>query len=226
MVARVGELTAELTCRCGRCRIILGDPTMRYRIHCLCYDCRQRPLIAGKKRPEFPLPDVFVNDERGADVVYFANALLLDDSSRLLLVFGKLRTASETSTAWATCCDTPMCSSHPFYAGNGILVSAAVCQVSTAFPVEPQFYDFVSDFPAEKVAALPPLPLPPVVNESAEEMEEDSMRAFLAAVQAPIPPHCRAAPYTTFEELCARKPIHVDDVCYDESRCRDGRRIE
>ncbi len=219
MVANVGESTAALTCRCGRDRITLADPTMRSRIHCLCYDCRQRPLIAGKKRPEFPLPDVFVNDERGADVAYFANVLLLDDSSRLLLVLGKLRRASETLTAWTTCCETPMCS-HPFYAGNGILVSAAVCQVSTAFPVKQQFYDFVSDFPAEKVAALS-LPLPRAVDESPAEIEEDFMKAFLAAVEAPIPPHCRAAPYTTFEELCASKPIHVDDDCYDESRRRD-----
>jgi len=112
-----------------------------------------------------------------------------------------------------------MCS-HLFYAGNGILVSAAVCQVLTAFPVKQQFYDFVSDFPAEKVAALS-LPLPQAVDEGPEEIEEDFMKAFLAAVEAPIPPHCRAAPYTTFEELCASKPIHVDDDCYDESRRRD-----
>ena len=216
----MSEVTAYIDCRCGQCRMTLGDPTMRYRIYCLCYDCRQRPLIAGSLRPEYPLPAAFVNDERGADLMYFTNALLVNENSCRLLAFSKLRAGSDMVTAWTTCCDTPMCSSHPFYAGTSILVGADSCRVITPFSVEPQFYDFLSDYPEEKVAALPPLPLPPVFNEGPEEMEGESMRTALEKLSAPMAPQYQVAPYTTFDQLRAGQPITIKNGCYEESRRR------
>ena len=218
----MGRATAYIDCRCGECRVTLGDPVMRYRMYCLCYDCRQRLLIAASERPEYPLSTAVANDDRGADSMFFTGALLIDDTARRLLTFTKLRDTSETVTAWACCCDTPLASDHPFYEGNAILAHADVSNVTTTCPMEPQYYDFASDFPADKVSALPVLPLPIVFNfvSNPEEIEGESMAAFVKAMRVPKAPQYTEAPYQTFEQLREGQPITIRNGCYEESRRR------
>ena len=52
----MSEAAAYIECRCGQCRITFGDPTIRYRLNCLCCDCRQRLLIFAGSSKEYTLP--------------------------------------------------------------------------------------------------------------------------------------------------------------------------
>ena len=53
--------------------------------------------------------------ERGIDLLYFANALVVDDASCRLLEFSKLREDAFNTTAMTTCCGTIMCGADPAY---------------------------------------------------------------------------------------------------------------
>jgi len=79
------DTPAVLACRCGACRIGLSDPRMRYRAECLCCDCRQRGLISTARGTGNALPEAVLRYERGIDLYYFANALIVDHASRALL---------------------------------------------------------------------------------------------------------------------------------------------
>ena len=58
----------------------------------------------------------------------------------------------------------------------------------------------------------------PVVFAVYEEMETPAMKAFVSAVTAPISAVVSAAATTCFEELCAGKPVLIDNACFEESR--------
>jgi hypothetical protein len=96
---------------------------MRARVECLCFDCRQRGLISASKRQGNSLPKVVANFERGIDLVYFANAMIVDEESRKLLEFSKLTVDGFNTTAMSTCCGTLMCGTHPMYQGTTISMS-------------------------------------------------------------------------------------------------------
>ncbi|MFK8050836.1 MAG: hypothetical protein AB8B81_20590 [Halioglobus sp.] len=108
---------AYLQCRCGACVIALADPQVRARTQCFCFDCRQRGLISAAQSPENALPDDVKNFERGVDLAYFSNCLIVDDSSRELLEFSKLTPEGSNTTAMSSCCGTLMCGTHPLYEG-------------------------------------------------------------------------------------------------------------
>ena len=148
------EPEAYLQCRCGACRITLCDPTMRSRTECLCFDCRQRGLISASKRPENALPDAVANYERGVDLVYFANALIVDDASRELLEFSKLTEDGFNTTAMSSCCGTLMCGIHPMYEGTTISVNADSCRVTTPSQLPVQAVVFACDAPEAHAAAM------------------------------------------------------------------------
>ena len=56
----MADETSHLTCRCGQCRITLCDPDMRFRVECLCVDCRERALISASRRPGNELPPLAI----------------------------------------------------------------------------------------------------------------------------------------------------------------------
>ena len=114
------EPEAFLECRCGACRITLCDPTVRFHVECLCFDCRQRGLISASKNPGNALPNAVANFERGVDLVYFANALIVDEASQELLEFTKLTADAFNTTMMSTCCGTLLCGKHPLYEGPTI----------------------------------------------------------------------------------------------------------
>ena len=66
------------------------NPENYHQTERLRFDCHQRGLISASKRPENALPDTVANFERTVDLVYFANALIVDEASRELLEFSKL----------------------------------------------------------------------------------------------------------------------------------------
>ena len=144
------EQSSFLRCRCGQCELTLCDPIMRYRLECLCFDCRQRGLISASKNPGNALPIDVINYVRGVDDYYFANGFLVDDKSRDLLFFSKLREDAFNTTAMSACCGTLMCGTHPVYEGASISVNADSCRVSTPFVMPNQVILFGCDFPQEK----------------------------------------------------------------------------
>ncbi len=213
----MSEPTAYIVCRCGQCRVTLGDPNIRYRLNCLCCDCRQRLLIFAASSEEYTLPAPLMHYERGVDLVYFTNALIVADDARQLLSFERLREDAENVTAWSRCCSTYLCGVHPNYEGGSISVATDGSGLSIAPAMAPQFYLFASDFPADKYKRLPKLALPPVFN-AYEEMEGKAMVAFNTAVRTSVPEEYEVAPYTTFEQLSAEQPIRFNNACYDQSR--------
>lgn len=212
------EQDAFLECRCGACRITLCDPTVRAHTECLCFDCRQRGLISASKNPGNSLPEAVANFERGVDLVYFANALIVDEASRELLEFSKLREDGFNTTAMSTCCGTLMCGTHPFYEGATISVNSDNCRVTTSSSLPVQFVVCACDAPDEHAAAINQRSTVPVIFSVYEELEHPVVKAFLSAVTAPISDSASAMATTNFEKLCAAKPVTIDNACFAESR--------
>lgn len=210
--------TAHLVCRCGRCRITLCDPEMRYRTECLCVDCRQRGLISASRAPgnEIPLPVVAY--ERGIDLYYFTNALKVDDASFELMEFSKLRTDANNTTCMSSCCGTIMCGVHPIYDGNTISVNADSCRVSVPSVIPSQAICFGSDIPVEKCEAIRQRANRPLVMSLEAEIDTPPMVEALAKLSAPVPDQYRGQG-RTFEDLCAAKNnTIIDNSFFAESR--------
>ena len=211
------ETSAFLECQCGACRITLCDPNPRAHTECLCCDCRQRLLIYSKRSGQ-ALPEAVVAYQRGVDVLYFANALVLDDASHSRLAFAKLREDGTITMAWSTCCGTLMCVTHPITEGASIAVMPDGCKVTTPSRMAPQLYLFSDDFPVDKYAALPLRHAIPTLVSGSEGMDSAPVVALLTALRAPLAAQYTSTDYTTFDQLCAGQPITIDDSCFDESR--------
>jgi hypothetical protein len=209
---------AVLACQCGQCRVTLCDPTIRYRLECLCCDCRQRGLQFASKRPENELPAAIINYERGVDDYYFANAFLIDDASRELLEFSKLRPDAFNTTASAACCGTLLCGTHPVYEGASVSVNADSCRVSVPVVTPIQALLFGCDFPADKYAAVLKRNTAPTLFTVYDQVDHAEMIAFLKAVTAPLAEKYKVSGYVTFEQLCAGKPLTIDNSFFEESR--------
>jgi len=214
----MADETSHLTCRCGQCRITLCDPDMRFRVECLCVDCRQRALISASRRPGNELPPEVAAYERGVDLYYFTNALQVDDASFRLLEFSKLRVDADNTTCMSSCCGTLMCGTHPLYGGTTISVNADSCRVSVPSVLPSRLIGFGGDIPADKCEAIRRRDARPLVMSLEAEADAPPMRALLAAVTAPVPEHV-ARQGRTFEALCAAKnDTRIDDSFFAESR--------
>jgi hypothetical protein len=191
---------------------------MRLRLECLCCDCRQRALISAGKRTGNEVPAAVANYERGIDLVYFSNALLVDDTSQSLLAFFKLREDAPTTTAISTCCGTLMCGIHPSYEGCSIIINADSCNVTALKSMETQAVVFCCDIPSDKWAELQKRDNIPKVFSVFDELETAPMVAAFTAVKVPIDDQYMQPGSTTLEELCAGKDIGLDNSFFDESR--------
>jgi len=191
---------------------------MRSRVECLCFDCRQRGLISASKNPGNSLPDAVANFERGVDLVYFANAFIVDEASRELLEFTKLTADAFNTTMMSSCCATLLCGTHPLYEGKTISVNADSCRVTTSSSMPLQVIVNACDIPDEQAAALVRRSTVPVIFSIYEESESPAMKAFVSAATAPISANASATATTNFEILCAAKPLTIDNACFVESR--------
>lgn len=209
-----------LQCRCGACTITLVDSAMRARTECYCFDCRQRGLISAAKRPENALPDQVMNFERGVDLAYFSNSLIVDEASRELLEFSKLTPEGSNTTAMSSCCGTLMCGTHPMYEGNTISVNVDSCRVTAGSMIPVEAIVFTCDAPEEKAALIAEVSSIPVIFDVFGSLDNPVIQAFVAAITAPLPSEAEAAEATTFEELCATKTVTINNDCYAESRAR------
>jgi hypothetical protein len=214
----MAEPEAFLECRCGACRITLCDPTMRSHVECLCFDCRQRGLISASKSLGNSLPDAVANFERGVDLVYFANALMVDEASRDLLEFSKLTADAFNTTAMSTCCGTLLCGTHPLYEGTTISVNTDSCRVTTSSRMPLQAIVFACDIPDEHAAALVSRSTVPIIFSVYDELESPAMKVFVSAATTPISASASAMATTNFEKLCATKTLRIDNSCFVESR--------
>ena len=214
------EQRAYLECRCGACRITLSDPMMRSRTECLCFDCRQRGLISASKRPENALPNEVAGFKRGVDLVYFANALVVDDTSQELLEFSKLTDDGFNTTAMSSCCGTLMCGTHPMYQGNTISVNADSCRVTTTSELAVQAVVFACDAPEAQARDIAQRSEAPVFFDVYNELDHPTLQAFVAAVTAPISDKAKAAATTNFEKLCAAKSLTISNGFFAESRAQ------
>ena len=214
----MSKLSASLECQCGKCRLTLCDPRMRYRLECLCFDCRQRGLQFASKRPENRIPIDILNYERGIDDYYFANAFLIDDESKKLIEFTKLREDAFNTTAMASCCGTYLCGVHPVYNGGSISVNADSCRVSVPEIIACQTLLFGCDFPAEKYDALVKNRDVPALFSVYDETEHPEMIRFIQIVTQPLDEQYKIDGYITFEQLSAEKTIILDNTFFAESR--------
>lgn len=216
------EQDSYLECRCGACRVTLCDPTMRTRTECLCFDCRQRGLISASKRPENALPEEVASYQRGVDLVYFSNALVVDLASQQLLEFSKLTADGFNTTAMASCCGTLMCGTHPMYDGNTISVNADSCRVTTTSKTAVVAVVFACDAPEEQANDIAQRSEVPVFFNVYNELEHPTLQAFVGAVTAPISKEAAATATTNFEKLCATKPLKFNNDFFEESRAKEA----
>ena len=212
------EPNAFLECRCGTCRMTLCDPTVRAHLECLCSDCRQRGLISASRNPGNSLPEAVANFERGVHLIYFANALIVDEASRDLLEFSKLTTEGFNTTAMAACCGTVMCGAHPLYEGTTIWVNADSCRITAPSSMPTQAVVFASDISDEHAAAIVRRSSVPVLFSPFEEMESHTMQTYVSAVTEPVSDSANAMATTNFEKLSTAMPLTIDNAFFKESR--------
>lgn len=205
------ESEAYLQCRCGECRIVLCDPAMRSRTECLCNDCRKRALISASRAPENALPEAVSNFERGVDLVYFANAFIVDDASRERLEFSKLRKEGANTTAMSTCCGTLMCGTHPMYQGNTISVNADSCRVTVPSKISSQAVVFACDAPEERAKEIEARRSVPVIYDVFGSLDQPVLQKFVEDVTAAISDEILEVAGTNFEKLCAEKTIVIEE---------------
>ena len=209
---------ASLNCRCGACTMVLCNPTMLYRLECLCFDCRQRGLISASKRAGNDIPAEIAAYERGIDDYYFANGFLVDQKSRDLLTFTKLREDAFNTTAMSSCCGTLMCGTHPAYEGASVSVNADSCRVIVDEIIPVQVILFGCDFPPARFTAVQKRAQAPIAFSVYDEMDSAPMRQMLEAVKMPLADQYKHDGYVTFEQLCDEKTIEIDNSFYAESR--------
>jgi len=212
------DTPAFLACRCGACRIVLSDPRMRCHTECFCCDCRQRGLISAARGTGNALPEAVLRYERGVDLYYFANAFIVDDASRALLEFSKLRADANNTTAMSACCGTLMCGIHPLYEGRSISVNADSCRVTVPELIPNQLVAFGCDIPAESWAARRARGDAPMSYSVFDELESPPMVALIRALTTPIERQYVGSGVTTFEALCATAPVRLDNAFFAESR--------
>ena len=218
----MNQSEAFLECRCGACRIVLCDPTVRAHVECLCYDCRQRGLISAARNPDNSLPEEVEKFERGIYLKYFANAFIVDDASTGLLAFSKLTVDGGNTTAMSTCCGTVMCGVHPLYEGTTISVNTDSCRVTAPCSKPIQLVTFASDIPVEHAAAIARHRQVPVLFAVFEELDNPAMQSFLSEVTEPVSASASAMATTNFEKLCAQKTVTIDNAFFKESRDHSG----
>jgi len=216
--ADVMENTTFLECRCGACRLTLCDPKIRYRLECLCCDCRQRTLISAHKNKFNAIPEAVVSYERGLDDYYFANAFVVTDSSRELLTFSKLREDAYNTTAMSVCCGTLMFGTHPVYEGASVSVNADSCKIYTQGELTTQVILFGCDFPKDKYEQIKKRTSVALLFSVYDQLETEIMRKFLHEVTKPLSEDYKIEGYVTFDELCDGKDIEIDNSFYEESR--------
>jgi hypothetical protein len=156
--------------------------------------------------------------ERGIDLFYFSNALLVDQKSRDLLEFFMLHEDSDTRTAISSCCGTLMCSSHPLGEGCSIIVNADNCRVTVPNIIDTQSVFWGNDFPSEKYKTRLKRDQIPTIFSPYDEVDAQPMIAFMTALSAPIAEQYRRDGVTTFEAVCAGKTITLDNSYFYESR--------
>ena len=191
---------------------------MRFRTECFCCDCRQRGLISAARGSGNALPDAVLRYERGIDLYYFANALIVDDASRALLEFSKLRVGATNTTAMSACCGTLMCGIHPLYAGCSISVNADSCRVTVPEVVANQLVGFGCDIPAENWTVRRARGDVPMIYSVFDEVESPPMAAGIRGLTTPVEPRYLSPGVTTFEALCASVPVRIDNAFFAESR--------
>lgn len=209
---------AVLACRCGACRIALADPRMRARTECYCCDCRQRGLISAARGPGNALPDAVASYARGVDLYYFANALVVDDASRRLIEFSKLRTDAANTTAMSACCGTLLCGVHPAYNGCSISVNADSCRVTVASVMPNQMVLFGRDIPPDKWAARSARNDAAMVYAVFEALDTPAMVTLFGALTTPVEAASRGSGVTSFEALCAATTVRLDNAFFADSR--------
>tara|TARA_B100000029_G_scaffold505038_1_gene584992 strand:- start:485 stop:1189 length:705 start_codon:yes stop_codon:yes gene_type:complete len=212
------ENSAFLECRCGACRMTLCDPKIRYRLECLCCDCRQRAFISAHKNKINIVPEDVVSYDRGLDDYYFTNAFVVTDASRELLMFSKLRKGAYNTTAMSVCCGTLMCGIHPVYEGASVSVNADSCKICTPDEMSTQVILFGCDFPKEKCQKIKTRTNIPLLFSVYDQLETEVMKKFLYEVTKPLSEAHKVEGYVTFEELCDGKDIEIDNSFYEESR--------
>jgi len=212
------ENTALLACHCGECKIILLDRRVRYKIECLCFDCRQRAMISQSMGNPRAFPDPLKKRARGVEIIYFSNAMQVDDKSRTLLQFRKLREDGFNVTTYASCCGTIMLSSHPAYDGQSVSVLPNNCRVEGETDTSVSMFLFAGDFSEEKLQALEIPEGVPVVFSAYEEMEEAPMQRFVQAATAKYESEGSTEPFVTYEQLYQDVALIISDDYFDESR--------
>jgi hypothetical protein len=163
------------------------------------------------------LPDAVANFDRGVGLIYFANALIVDEASRELLEFTKLTADAFNTTMMSTCCGTLMCGTQPLYEGTTISVNTDSCRVTTSSSMPLQAVAFTCDFPVEHAAAIVRRSTVPVIFNLYEELESPVIKALVRAVTKPVSAGASAAATTNFKKSCALKPVTIDNACFEES---------
>lgn len=214
----MAEKTAVLSCHCGECKVVLLDHRVRCKIECLCFDCRQRAMISQSMGNPRAFPDSLKDREQGIEIMYFSNAMQVDEKSLTLLQFRKLREDGFNVTTYSTCCGTIMLSSHPAYDGQSVSVLPNNCRVEGEIDAPVSMVLFASDFPEEKLKGLNVPEGTPVVFSVYEEMEEDPMQRFVQAATAKYEQASSSEPFVTYELLYQNAELVISDDYFDESR--------
>lgn len=143
----------------------LPDGRVRQNIECLCCDCRQRIMVCTEmNKDKDKTIQKMIDLKIGMELIYFANAFIVDDKSRENIEFFKLESMikQENHTMInmrAKCCGSFLCGAHPYYMGKSIYVVPMATRIqwepSDYAHMDSVMYIFAVDFPESNLKLLP-----------------------------------------------------------------------
>ena len=151
------QARTTLSCKCGNVKIgVVGR--LRYRLECLCDDCRGRIVyLTGNNKDEHQGVQDIIDCKKGADNWYFGNSLMVSEHMKQYIDFFQLRDGATMINMKAKCCNQYMAAIHPYYQGCVFVTSPdgpRICLSKNDSVERPLFSCFISDFPPSKYKLL------------------------------------------------------------------------
>eukprot|EP00485_Elphidium_margaritaceum_P020640 CAMPEP_0202712978 /NCGR_PEP_ID=MMETSP1385-20130828/47780_1 /ASSEMBLY_ACC=CAM_ASM_000861 /TAXON_ID=933848 /ORGANISM="Elphidium margaritaceum" /LENGTH=242 /DNA_ID=CAMNT_0049373183 /DNA_START=26 /DNA_END=754 /DNA_ORIENTATION=- len=192
----------SLACPCGKLKMVIQGQ-LRYRVQCLCVDCRARVICSKVKNPAI---QELTDYKRGVDAYYFGNALLVSDEAKKLVDFFKVKDDANSINMKSSCCGQLMAVINPCYIGNVIYTTPDGPNLTLAPGTEipkQSFSIWPKDFPGDKKKALPadsPVDLdfndPESLKANAARVDE-----YLTVFKTAVPAERKTKDTVRFEDL-------------------------
>ncbi len=187
------ENTAEIACKCTRCRIVLNCVTPSLSLLCTCEDCRNAlewGFINGGAAPNI-IPELFYvrSDIKTFQGLEFMKPIQIRDNAR-------------STRVYCIKCFSILGVDHPGYKNNVFMFFKGHCSTTCDLSIKPSAAIHLKDFPGDRILELPKNIKQIWSFTSDEVIKFRSIPNVAKTLRDPIQP----AEGITFQEIIQRMP--------------------